>query len=69
MRGERAAKIARALQTLPEAQREAVRLRHLEGCSLAQIAERLGRTEAATAGLLKRGLAKLREKLKDERGG
>lgn len=69
MRGERAAKIARALQTLPEAQREAVRLRHLEGCSLAEIARRLDRTEAATAGLLKRGLAKLRKKLKDESGG
>jgi RNA polymerase sigma-70 factor (ECF subfamily) len=69
MLGERAAKIARALQTLPEAQRETVRLRHLEGCSLAEIAERLGRTEAAAAGLLKRGLAKLREKLKSESEG
>jgi len=67
--GERKAKIARALETLPDAQREAVRLRHLEGCSLAEIARRLDRTEAATAGLLKRGLAKLREKLKDESEG
>jgi len=66
MRGERSAEIDRALETLPEAQREAVRLRHLEGRSLAEIARRLDRTEAATAGLLKRGLAKLREKLKDE---
>jgi RNA polymerase sigma-70 factor (ECF subfamily) len=69
MRAEGTASIARALETLPEHQREAVRLRHLEGCSLAEIARRLGRTEAATAGLLKRGLAKLREKLKDDGQG
>jgi RNA polymerase sigma-70 factor (ECF subfamily) len=69
VQGERAARIAEALETLPESQREAVRLRHLEGCSLAEIARRLDRSEAATAGLLKRGLAKLREKLKDEREG
>jgi RNA polymerase sigma-70 factor (ECF subfamily) len=66
---ERAARIAKALETLPEGQREAVRLRHIEGCSLAEIARRLDRTETATAGLLKRGLAKLREKLKDEMEG
>lgn len=69
MHGEREANIARALETLPEGQREAVRMRHLEGCSLAEIARRLDRTEAAVAGLLKRGLAKLREKLKAEREG
>jgi RNA polymerase sigma-70 factor (ECF subfamily) len=69
MQGEQEAKIARALEALPEGQREAVRLRHLEGCSLAEIAQRLGRTEAATAGLLKRGLANLRRKLKDESEG
>jgi len=69
MQGEREANIARALETLPEGQREAVRLRHLEGCSLAEIAQRLDRTETAMAGLLKRGLAKLRKKLKDESEG
>jgi len=69
MQGEREANIARALETLPEGQREAVRLRHLEGCSLAEIAQRLDRTETAMAGLLKRGLAKLRQKLKDETEG
>ncbi len=65
MRVERSAQIAEVLETLPDGQREAVRLRHLEGCSLAEIGRRLDRTEAAVAGLLKRGLAKLREKLKD----
>ena len=69
IQGEREANVARALETLPEGQREAVRLRHLEGRSLAEIARRLDRTEAAAAGLLKRGLAKLRQKLKDETEG
>jgi RNA polymerase sigma-70 factor (ECF subfamily) len=63
MRGEEAALLARALDTLPEDQREAVRLRHLEGCPLAQIAEQLGRSPAAAAGLIKRGLQALRGKL------
>jgi RNA polymerase sigma-70 factor (ECF subfamily) len=67
MRGERKARIAEILATLPDDQREAVRLRHMEGLSLAEIAERLGRTEPAIAGLLKRGLAKLRERLEGER--
>jgi len=54
-----------ALAQLPEAQREAVTLRHLHGLPLAAIADRLGRGPAATAGLLKRGLARLRELLTD----
>lgn len=66
---ELGAEVAGALDTLPADQREAVRLRHLEGCSLAEIARRLDRTEAAVAGLLKRGLANLRERLKDESQG
>ena len=49
-----------AIDALPEAQRIAVMMRHLEGKSLAQIAEHLGKSTAATAGLIKRGLAGLR---------
>lgn len=63
MRGEDAIRLARALTELPEDQREAVRLRHLEGWSLAEIAEYFERTPAATAGLIKRGMQKLRDKL------
>jgi len=63
---ENAAKVVAALEQLPESQREAVRLRHLEGCSLAEIAQRISRSEDATAGLVRRGLAKLRTKLKSE---
>jgi RNA polymerase sigma-70 factor (ECF subfamily) len=49
-----------ALTALPSAQRQALVMRHCQGCSLAQIAEELDRTPAAVAGLLKRGLATLR---------
>jgi RNA polymerase sigma-70 factor (ECF subfamily) len=63
MRGEDADRLSRALTTLPADQREAVRLRHLEGWTLADIAQRLGRTPAATAGLIKRGMKALRRQL------
>ena len=59
--GENAARLAAALADLPEDQREAVRLRYLEGRSLAEIAERTGRSVVAAAGLVKRGLIQLRK--------
>tara|TARA_B100000945_G_scaffold313045_1_gene308442 strand:+ start:518 stop:1129 length:612 start_codon:yes stop_codon:yes gene_type:complete len=61
MRGEQAVRLARLLGKLPVDQREALRLRYLEGKTLRQIAERNGRSEMAVAGLLKRGLRSLRE--------
>jgi RNA polymerase sigma-70 factor (ECF subfamily) len=63
MRGEEAERLSRALVALPDDQREAVRLRHLEGWPLADIARHLGRTPAATAGLIKRGMQTLRRLL------
>jgi RNA polymerase sigma-70 factor (ECF subfamily) len=63
MRGEEAERLSRALTALPDDQREAVRLRHLEGWALADIARHLGRTPAATAGLIKRGMRALRRRL------
>jgi RNA polymerase sigma-70 factor (ECF subfamily) len=63
MRGEQAEHLEQALAALPDDQREAVRLRHLEGWALADIAARLGRTPAATAGLIKRGMKALRHRL------
>jgi RNA polymerase sigma-70 factor, ECF subfamily len=65
VRREDFARLADAVTELPEAQREAVTLRHLHGLPLTEIAVKLGRSPAATAGLLKRGLARLRELLKD----
>jgi len=62
-RHERALLLAGALAELPENQREAVMLRHFQGCSLAEIAEQLSCTTAAVTGLLQRGLKNLRKSL------
>ena len=64
-RQEQAVHLANALATLPEAQREALVLRHCQGMSLADISKHLGRTPAAVAGLLKRGLSQLRQQLQE----
>ena len=66
MRGEDVERLARALETLPEDQRLAVRMRHLEGRPLAEIAATLGRTPSATAGLIKRGMQALRQQLRQD---
>jgi RNA polymerase sigma-70 factor (ECF subfamily) len=60
-RNEDLLRMATALEQLPEPQREAVVLHHLQSWPLAEVARHLGRTEAAVAGLLHRGLKKLRE--------
>jgi RNA polymerase sigma-70 factor (ECF subfamily) len=65
-RDENAVRLAEALADLPEAQQEALILQHWQGLSLAEIGERLGRTPAAVAGLIKRGLRRLREILQEE---
>lgn len=61
VRNEDALRLADALTQLPEAQREAIVLHHLQGCSLVKTAQNMGKTDAAVAGLLHRGLRKLRE--------
>ena len=59
-RSERAVQLANALAALPEAQREALALQHWQGWSLAQIGEHMDKSPAAVAGLIKRGLKRLR---------
>ncbi len=63
VRSEAASALLVALDSLPEEQRQVVRLKHLDGRSVAEIAEMLGKSEAAVAGLLRRGVVALREKL------
>ena len=65
MRSERLLRLAEALEALPEAQREAVELHYWQGWSLAEIAAHLDRSTAAIAGLLQRGLKKLRHLLEE----
>ena len=63
MRDEAAVYLANCLQSLPETQREALRLRYVEGQSLKEISAAMSKSEMAVAGLLKRGLQSLREKM------
>jgi RNA polymerase sigma-70 factor, ECF subfamily len=60
---EQVLRLADALAGMPEPQRRAVLLRYYEGRSLPEIGQRLKRTRAAVASLLRRGLARLRELL------
>ena len=65
VKNEELLRMTEALAKLPEAQREAVTLHYLQSLSLADLATRLGRSEAAVAGLLHRGLKKLRELMQE----
>jgi RNA polymerase sigma-70 factor (ECF subfamily) len=58
--------LAEALSRLPEAQREALLLKHCQDWSLAEIGQHLGRTPTAVASLLQRGLKQLREQLREK---
>jgi RNA polymerase sigma-70 factor, ECF subfamily len=64
VRAERGFQLAQALAALPEAQRQVIELHHLQGQSLVQVAETLGTTKPAVAGLLHRGFKTLRRLLK-----
>jgi len=63
-RNEELLRLAGALERLPETQRQAVELHYLRGWRLEDIASHLGRGKSAVAGLLHRGLDKLRETLR-----
>ena len=63
MRNEQLQRLASALAQLPDEQRMAVELKHLQGLTVAVVAERMGRSRASVVGLLFRGLKKLRELL------
>jgi RNA polymerase sigma-70 factor (ECF subfamily) len=69
IRQEETLRLARALAALPENQRRAVELHHLQGRTLAEVAAELGSSKPAVAGLLHRGLQKLRALLDDEDQG
>jgi RNA polymerase sigma-70 factor (ECF subfamily) len=62
---EEGVRLAAALEQLPPDQREAIRLQHWHNWTLAQIADHLGRTQGSVAGLIHRGLQRLRERLRE----
>jgi RNA polymerase sigma-70 factor (ECF subfamily) len=64
---EQLLRLAQALAELPENQRRAVELRHLKRHSLAETAGILGISLPAAAGLLRRGLGTLRDRLGEGR--
>ncbi len=57
---ERGEQLVAALLKLLEEERTAIVLKHLHQWTVSEIADHLQRTEAAVAGLLRRGLSKLR---------
>jgi RNA polymerase sigma-70 factor (ECF subfamily) len=63
---ERLNRLLQLLDELPEDQREAIRLRHIQRWPLETIANKLVRTPAGVANLLRRGMAALRDRLPNE---
>lgn len=68
LRHERLLGLAAALARLPEDQRAAVELHHLQGLSVPEAARHIGRTPSAVASLLYRGLKALRSSLGEPPG-
>jgi RNA polymerase sigma-70 factor (ECF subfamily) len=62
-RNEDLVRLGAAIEALPDAQREALSLHHLQGWPLRTVAEYMDRTPAAVAGLIKRALRQLRREL------
>lgn len=68
MRNEQLISLATAIESLPDDQRLAVTLHHLQGKSSAEIAAQMEKTEVAVAGLVRRGLKRLRELMQEGSG-
>jgi RNA polymerase sigma-70 factor (ECF subfamily) len=62
-RHEQLLRLAEALAQLPPDQRQALELKHLQGCTIDAVARQMERSKASVVGLLFRGVRKLRELL------
>ena len=56
-------RLAAAMEELPETQRQALKLRYVDGLSTAEVAEQLGKSHGAARVLLSRTVQQLRDKL------
>ena len=56
-------RLQEALSNLPEAQRHAIELHHLQGLTLAEVSGQLGRSDGAVVGLRYRGMKRFRNLL------
>jgi RNA polymerase sigma-70 factor (ECF subfamily) len=65
-RNEWAVRVAAALETLPEDQREALLQHYYQGRTVAEVAQAMERSAASVAGLLQRGLKALRRLLAEK---
>jgi RNA polymerase sigma-70 factor (ECF subfamily) len=66
IRQEQLLQLAQALAALSDDQRAALEMHHLQDLPVRDVAQCLGRTEAAVAGLLRRGLKALRDRLQEK---
>lgn len=66
IRGEQRRILEDAIRQLPDDQQAAVRMKYLEQTTLAETAQRLGKTEDAVSGLLQRGITRLNRILKGQ---
>lgn len=66
VREEKLLWLCSSLDSLPEDQRTAIDLHHLQNRTLSEVAEEMSRSITAVAGLLKRGLRKLRESIPND---
>ena len=63
--GERAIQLANAMESLPDNQRIAIELRHLNGMKLSEVGEEMGKTPDAVVSLIRRGMQTLKNWLKE----
>lgn len=69
IQSERRRRLQDAIATLPDEQRIAIHLRHIEEQKIADIAAVLGKSEDATAKIILRGMSKLKDILRQQSGG